>query len=130
MLSDSSRIWAVWEHGSKKLRTERNDGFGVYFDVESISETEAEAKLQNGEFPDVISFPAGFLNGRELRIMNGTEIFGIDGTAVDFGDGYGAGELPAGFDWRHGTGGRCAHFRLRPGASLRCFIRKGLLRRK
>lgn len=30
--------------------------------------------------------------------MNGTEIFGIDGTAVDFGDGYGAGELPAGFD--------------------------------
>lgn len=78
-------------------RAERRH-FGVYFEVESISETEAEAKLQNGEFPDVISFPAGFLNGRELRIMNGTEIFGIDGTAVDFGDGYGAGELPAGFD--------------------------------
>lgn len=78
-------------------RAERRH-FGVYFEVESISEAEAEAKLQNGEFPDVISFPAGFLNGRELRIMNGTEIFGIDGTAVDFGDGYGAGELPAGFD--------------------------------
>ena len=78
-------------------RAERRH-FGVYFEVESISETEAEAKLQNGEFPDVISFPAGFLNGRELRIMNGTEIFGIDGTAVDFGDGYGVGELPAGFD--------------------------------
>ena len=40
-------------------RAERRH-FGVYFEVESISETEAEAKLQNGEFPDVISFPAGF----------------------------------------------------------------------
>ena len=78
-------------------RAERRH-FGVFFEVESISEAEAESRLQNGEFPDVISFPAGFLNGRELRIMNGTEIFGIDGTAVDFGDGYGAGELPAGFD--------------------------------
>lgn len=39
--------------------------------------------------------------------MNGTEIFGIDGTAgVDFGDGYGAGELPAGFDC--GMDGRTA----------------------
>ena len=104
-------------------RAERRH-FGVYFEVESISEAEAEAKLQNGEFPDVISFPAGFLNGRELRIMNGTEIFGIDGTAVDFGDGYGPGSCRRALTaaW---TGGRCAHFRLRRGASLRCFIRKG-----
>ena len=36
-------------------RAERRH-FGVYFEVESISEAEAEAKLQNGEFPDVISF--------------------------------------------------------------------------
>lgn len=109
-------------------RAERRH-FGVYFEVESISETEAEAKLQNGEFPDVISFPAGFLNGRELRIMNGTEIFGIDGTAVDFGDGYGAGELPAGFDC--GMDGRTLRaLPFAAGCKLALFIRKGLRQRK
>lgn len=78
-------------------RTERRH-FGVYFEVESISEAEAETRLANGEFPDVISFPVGFLNGEELRTLNGTELFGTDGGAVDFGDGYSAGALPAGFD--------------------------------
>ena len=35
--------------------------FGVYFDVETLTEEEASARIASAEFPDVVSFPGGFI---------------------------------------------------------------------
>ena len=43
--------------------------FGVYFEVESITEAEAERRRAAGLFPDVISFPKGAVNSDELLEM-------------------------------------------------------------
>ena len=43
--------------------------FGVYFEVESITEAEAARRSAAGLFPDIISFPKGFLSGEELLEM-------------------------------------------------------------
>lgn len=43
--------------------------FGVYFEVESITEAEASRRSALGLFPDIISFPKGFLSGEELLEM-------------------------------------------------------------
>ncbi|MBR5948610.1 MAG: hypothetical protein IKZ82_08220 [Clostridia bacterium] len=41
--------------------------FGVYFEVESMTESEAERRMAAGLFPDIISFPRGFIEKSELR---------------------------------------------------------------
>lgn len=41
--------------------------FGVFFDMKAMSAEEARARIGKGEFPDIISFPAGLLQGSELR---------------------------------------------------------------
>ncbi len=44
--------------------------FGVYIELESIAAEEAEQRLAAGVFPDIISFPAGFLSGNELAELD------------------------------------------------------------
>lgn len=41
--------------------------FGVYVELEAMSAEDAASRIEAGEFPDLISFPAGFLNGGELK---------------------------------------------------------------
>ncbi|MBR3299836.1 MAG: hypothetical protein IKI64_11680 [Clostridia bacterium] len=43
--------------------------FGVFFDLKAMSAEEARTRIGKGEFPDIISFPAGLLQGSELRPM-------------------------------------------------------------
>lgn len=47
--------------------------FGVYMDIEAITLEEAEKRMLDGEFPDAISFPAGFLGSDSLRVFASDE---------------------------------------------------------
>ena len=47
--------------------------FGVYLNVDSITPEEAEARFAEGERPDMISFPAGFMSPQELAQLELTD---------------------------------------------------------
>lgn len=51
-------------------RTVEKQHFGVYLNVESITLEEAKARLSNAEFPDVLSFPAGFVDESMLMAFD------------------------------------------------------------
>ncbi len=52
--------------------------FGVYIDIEAITLEEAEKRMLDGEFPDAISFPAGFLGSESLRVFTSDEASDFD----------------------------------------------------
>ena len=56
---------------SQRARSVEKRHFGVYFEVESISADEAEKRVSEGKFPDVLSFPNGWCSGSELAVLEG-----------------------------------------------------------
>lgn len=48
--------------------------FGVYLNIEAMSADEAEGRMAGGEYPDVISFPAGFNDESILQALDAADV--------------------------------------------------------
>ncbi|MBR4435814.1 MAG: hypothetical protein IKS90_06945 [Clostridia bacterium] len=53
--------------------------YGVYFDIESISEEEANSRISNGEFPDIIAFSEGTVANEKLLAFIPRETLPVNG---------------------------------------------------
>ena len=65
---------------ARKIERSRSS---VYFDVVSMTEAEAERRIANGELPDVISFPSGFIQPYMLCPIDLTFDFDVSSGTVD-----------------------------------------------
>lgn len=52
--------------------------FGVYITVTALSAEDAAQRMANGEFPDALSFPAGFIDESRLRAFTEDETAGFE----------------------------------------------------